>query len=88
MKFLTVMMIAALAAGCSKDKKPDTTPAPPTDTTSTPTTDQTSPPTDTAAAVPGEGQPCANKINLICPDGKLDACNKTPPSDKHMCVAK
>ena len=32
--------------------------------------------------------PCAAEIKLVCPDGQVDACEKTPPSATHACVPK
>ncbi|MBA2539868.1 MAG: hypothetical protein H0V17_09560 [Deltaproteobacteria bacterium] len=46
--------------------------------------------TGSAATTPdGSGTPCAQEIALVCPDGQIDGCLKTPQEGStHACVAK
>ena len=38
---------------------------------------------------PTEGVPCEKEIALVCPDGQIDGCLKTPvEGTTHACVAK
>ena len=42
-----------------------------------------------ATAPTGEGVECAKEIALVCPDGQIDGCLKTPQEGTtHACVAK
>ncbi len=43
----------------------------------------------TATTPTGDGTPCAQEIALVCPDGQIDGCLKTPQEGMtHACVAK
>lgn len=70
-------MIAALAFAfaCGGKKPPETM-----------KTDGSATPTEKPA---GDGTPCAQEIALVCPDGQIDGCLKTPQAGTtHACVAK
>ena len=42
-----------------------------------------------AMAPTGDGVECAKEIALVCPDGQIDGCLKTPvEGTTHACVAK
>ncbi|HEU0029393.1 MAG TPA: hypothetical protein VFQ53_02085 [Kofleriaceae bacterium] len=78
------LLVAGLAfAGCSKKSStPTTTPDPNKSVSNTDTGSG-------AAAGSGEGTPCAQEIAMVCGDGQIDACLKTPAEgDVHKCVAK
>ena len=76
-----IILIAALVVACSKSKKPETTPTDP----NTPTSNAGATPTTPT----GAGTPCAQEIALVCPDGQIDGCMKTPAEGTtHACVAK
>ncbi len=66
-----------MAAACGGSKKPSTDP-----NTSTSSAD------GSAMAPTGEGVECAKEIALVCPDGQIDGCLKTPQvGTTHACVA-
>jgi hypothetical protein len=81
-KLMTLLMVSAFAIGCGGGgKKPDTT-----TTNKDQTTDTTN---GDATAKAGDGTPCAQEIAMVCPDGQIDGCLKTPAEgDTHKCVAK
>jgi hypothetical protein len=76
-----LLAIAFVLGACGGSKK-----APAADpNTSTSNTD----PGSAATAPTGEGVECAKEIALVCPDGQIDGCLKTPPEGTtHACVAK
>ncbi|HEY5920022.1 MAG TPA: hypothetical protein VIV11_00065 [Kofleriaceae bacterium] len=79
---MTVLMALAFAIGCG-GKKPAETTTTNKDTTTTNTD------TTTTTATTGEGTPCAQEVALVCADGQVDGCTKTPAEgDTHKCVAK
>jgi hypothetical protein len=85
MKKIMFVCAIAMAACGGGNKKPETTNTTTTDpNTSTSNTDGTG-----TAANTGEGVECAKEIALVCPDGQIDGCLKTPvEGDTHKCVAK
>ena len=77
-----ILAIAFVLGACGGSKKPETT----TTEQSTSTSN-----TDGSAATPptGDGVECAKEIALVCPDGQIDGCLKTPQEGTiHACVAK
>ena len=84
MKKLMFVCAMAMAACGGGNKKPETTTTTTDPNTSTSNTDGTA-----AATGTGDGTPCAQEIALVCPDGQIDGCLKTPvEGDTHKCVAK
>lgn len=76
MKLLSILLVCALAACGGKKADP-----------STPTSNADPAPATTPAT--GEGVPCAQEVALVCPDGQIDGCLKTPAEgETHACVAK
>jgi hypothetical protein len=81
-KLISVLIVGAFAfAGCGGGKKNETTTTNKDQTTDTTKTD--------ATKTAGDGQPCTQEIAMVCPDGEIDGCLKTPAEgDTHKCVAK
>ena len=78
-----LILIGMFAIGCGGKKKPETTATDPNTSTSNSGT------SGGAGSGSGEGTPCEMEIALVCPDGQIDGCLKTPrEGDKHACVAK
>jgi len=76
MKIISILMVCALAA-CGGKKADPSTPTSNTD------------PGSAATAPTGDGVPCAQEIAMVCPDGQIDGCLKTPvEGTTHACVAK
>jgi hypothetical protein len=74
MKKLIAIIVFVVACGGSKKPDPNTS---------------TSNKDTTAPAPSGEGVECAKEIALVCPDGQIDGCLKTPQEGTtHACVAK
>ena len=49
----------------------------------------TSPADGNGSATTGEGVGCEKEIALVCPDGQIDGCLKTPQEGTtHACIAK
>ena len=70
-------IIGMFAIGCGGKKQPETMK----------TGDGSS--GSAATETPGGGTPCAQEIALVCPDGQIDGCLKTPQEGTtHACVAK
>lgn len=79
MKQLLAIAVFVMACGGGSKKAETTTTDP---NTSTSSGDPGAPPT-------GEGTPCEQEIALVCPDGQIDGCLKTPQEGtSHACVAK
>ena len=79
-KLITIALFVMACGGGSK--KPETTTTDPNTPTSN--TDGT-----TGAGPTGAGTPCEQEIALVCPDGQIDGCLKTPrEGTTHACVAK
>ena len=75
MKIISILMVCALAACGGKKADPST---PTSNTEPTPVT-----------TTPGEGVTCDKEIAMVCPDGQIDGCLKTPvEGTTHACVAK
>jgi hypothetical protein len=73
-----LLMVALFVAACGGSKKAD----PNTSTSNTG-------PQPTTGSATGEGVECAKEIALVCPDGQIDGCLKTPQEGTtHACVAK
>jgi hypothetical protein len=78
-----ILAICVFLVACGGSKKPETT------TTTTDPNTSTSSGDGSATAPTGEGVECANEIALVCPDGQIDGCLKTPQEGTtHACVAK
>ena len=85
MKKLGTILVLSFAFACGGGKsKPETTTAPPTDP-NTPVSN-----TDPSAGGTGSGDTgCEKEIAMVCPDGQIDACLKTPQEGTvHKCVVK
>lgn len=79
-QLIAIMFFVAACGGGSK--KPDTT-----TTTTDPNTSTSS--GDPGGGPTGAGTPCEQEIALVCPDGQIDGCLKTPQEGTtHACVAK
>ena len=84
---LGTILIVVLAFACGGGKKPETT-------TTTPPPDPNAPVSNTdpsagATGGSGEGTGCEKEIAMVCPDGQIDACLKTPREGTvHKCVVK
>lgn len=75
MKLFSLMIIGALSITACGGSKPKTE-----------TTEQKKDDTTTTNA---EGTPCAQEIAMVCPEGQIDGCLKTPAEgETHKCVAK
>ena len=80
-KLISIAFVCALAACGSKAKTADTT--------ATKTTEPAKTETPADTTVKAEGQPCAQEIAMVCPEGQVDGCLKTPAEGTtHTCVAK
>ena len=76
MRKLLFVTLFVMACGGSKKADP-----------STPTS-STDPASATGSAT-GEGVECAKEIALVCPDGQIDGCLKTPAEGTtHACVTQ
>jgi hypothetical protein len=77
-----ILAIAVFLVACGGGpKKPETTTTDPNTSTSSGSGAATTP--------TGEGVECAKEIALVCPDGQIDGCLKTPQEGTtHACVAK
>ena len=72
-----LMIVALFVAACGGSKKADP---------STPTS--SADPQPAAGSATGDGVECAKEIALVCPDGQIDGCLKTPQEGTtHACVA-
>lgn len=69
-----IFLVALFVIGCGGSKKqPETTPAG----------------GGTGSSAPADGVACEKEIALVCPDGQIDGCLKTPAEGTtHACVAK
>ena len=77
MKKLFVAVVFVMMACGSKKAPPPSTPTSNADGSGS------------AMAPTGEGVECAKEIALVCPDGQIDGCLKTPvEGTTHACVAK
>lgn len=77
----TLLALVLAVAACGGSKSDDTT----TPSTSTSNTD----PAAGSAAPTGDGVPCEQEIALVCPEGQIDGCLKTPAEGTtHACVAQ
>ena len=82
MKKLALVFIIGFAFACGGKKKQEAT-------TTDPNTSVSSGSGDTSGSATGEGVECAKEIALVCPDGQIDGCLKTPAEGTtHKCVAK
>lgn len=80
MKNILIVCALTFAACGGGPKKTDTT-----TTTTTTTTDGSG----AGSAATGDGQPCTQEVAMVCPDGQIDGCLKTPAEGtNHACVAK
>jgi hypothetical protein len=72
MKKLLAIAVFMMACGGSKKPAPSTS---------------TSPADGNGSATTGEGVACEKEIALVCPDGQIDGCLKTPAEGTtHACV--
>lgn len=83
---LAALLVGGLGVGCGGKKSNDaTTPDP---NTSTSNADGSAGSATGGTDPMGAGTPCAQEVALVCGDGEIDACLKTPPEgDVHKCVA-
>jgi hypothetical protein len=79
------ILVVLFAVACGGKSKPETTSAPPTD----PNAPVSNSDPSAAGAGSGEGTGCEKEIAMVCPDGQIDACLKTPQEGTvHKCVVK
>ena len=72
-----LLIVGLFVIGCGGSKKPSDTTAGGGGTSGS------------GSAAPTEGVPCEKEIALVCPDGQIDGCLKTPAEGTtHACVAK
>ena len=81
MKNMALLFVVVFAFACGGKKKPETTTTDPNTSTSNANAG--------SGSATGEGVECAKEIALVCPDGQIDGCLKTPAEGTtHACVAK
>lgn len=83
-----IIACAFVLAACGSSQKAPTTNQSTGNQSGTSTT-AAEPGQDGMAPPTGDGQPCTQEIAMVCPDGQVDACLKSPPEgDTHKCVAQ